>query len=1823
MPKSYRFRTEVGVDKEVRINIEQDFDFLEILSLKLRQEDLYDRFCADYGIVAGRVVANGGFGVPNATISVFVPLDNIDANDPIISTLYPYKTIETKNDDGYRYNLLPYEQEYGGHTPTGTFPSRDDVLTRKEVLHVYEKYYRYTVKTNDSGDFMIVGVPLGQQKLVMDLDLSNMGQFSLRPADLIRMGMGVPNQFNGQQFKSSEDLNSLPQIVNSVREIEVTPFWGENDLCDVGIARADFDLRDLGIEISPQSIFMGSLFSSTEDDYLRGNCKPKNKVGKLCDVVAGAGQILSIRQTIDVDFSGQPILEQYFLEDGGNVIDENGTWMVDLPMNLDYVITNEFGEQIISLDPSVGIPTKGKYRFRIKYQNEDGINNDIIRADYLVPNIREHGWTATTADGRPSEEDRNKSYAFSLDWDEYYDKYAAINCEDSFYQFNYNKVYTVASHLDRFKWGRNRIKHLGIKEINDDRCQSEHNPLPVVDAQRNGNLLIFLFNFLITVLTYPLIVLLAVAHVITFIWPIVRAIIIVISTIVNYVLYGICLIIALFSRRRSREDCVRKEITPPPKESPFSNLALPMISYPDCEACACASGKPDESDNDTAGQLEGYADEENFGPIIDASYTELYINETDCGPVNCDECDNNDTGENTQGESSKQYRLIQRKLLSAGYDQYDRNGEYKRLIKDVSDGVEDCGNWDVARSFNTNDQVQWYKSPAYQTVKGAFRRLRFKAATEPTYAQALNLMNRRAMYFGEAFVSTNVTNQGWNTGADDKSTFPIGSNNPGSLFENNRKTTTAIKATMKNNQLGFNAPETSWFDNAFIMVLDANEDLENGQLFFFNNPQSINDPNFNTFPNGNQFGGNGITGTCEGSTTQYIYRDFQSIDPLNNVVNNGVWLYNTATTMEYKFKSGVEYFQCIKTFSPWEIWNDIQGGQNTIEKSIKGWRVDLNADPVISGPYYVGGSVATRFILDYRQNYKADWNSGTGNDLNFSIGDSVKIPGTNQVEDWGKIKIAVCVRGVDPYMPRQKIKYDLSKLFGVGPDPILQFDGSVVVEGDYFMNIPIQSNEVGPDMTGANRWRHNEKSAIAHHRLWTQSTDKRNKLHFHNSDNNGAWYYENDTLAYGGFNTRLFHKPFLFEPDDTLWQSWENYTPSKYVSIDKQFTDPDGAISNNIFEDFMGRYGQGIHAPNGKKTNLSQTSADAGDPPDAPLDFPWLGINPWFQQNIEGVGYQCSWIGNNGNTNDNARGRHINGPKELFSMSPLYLPSDYGDGDESQGVPHVKMINSQKLLFRSDRIPSSDKFDEPDFRPFHRHKKKGFRRYALHMNLKQQLFLSDDDGNVTDTDGNMVPTDASGTYLDSIEDTNCETQELLASFNCDAMVPFGCCSGSGENFGIEQPCDIPRDLEWGIQGDQRLKQGCYVFVIKKPIRSLRADIEMFFEYRTRIRYMFSTCQGVIGESFQNNWINGTLYMPTFQKQTLYNSDNEVRRYRYCGDSQQFFPALRYQGPIYFNNKTNSFYYRSTPFNDETNQFIGQEPSRDYYYGQNDKNIWFPTTIMELGPRDEFTKEIAFSPEFEGYIIDTIKSTSYQDPSDVINLFLLSRMVNTSFLEQLTNTGDASIGQLFSRDLGTPLSRLFDARVDGDFAQMVGINSEYGVVPFIDGNYCDDTITLEDDRFGIWFSSNTINRRILQNGVTTFGTNPENPINYFGYSKTQIVPYYMWSIKDKVDDEGNVTDGKLFGTEFNSWDTDYIFSSKYQGDDFFNSNAPYMKPNYGYGRGHIFNRSLNDPSLDAGPISSNNTNQNRYKVGSPFYFYFGLKRGKSAINRYITKYIFNQ
>ena len=90
MGKSFRVRTDVrsggAKDKNITFELEQNFDLLEILSLSLTQQDVYTRMCSDFGVVIGRVITNGGFGIPNAKVSIFVPLSDEDEQNQVIKS---------------------------------------------------------------------------------------------------------------------------------------------------------------------------------------------------------------------------------------------------------------------------------------------------------------------------------------------------------------------------------------------------------------------------------------------------------------------------------------------------------------------------------------------------------------------------------------------------------------------------------------------------------------------------------------------------------------------------------------------------------------------------------------------------------------------------------------------------------------------------------------------------------------------------------------------------------------------------------------------------------------------------------------------------------------------------------------------------------------------------------------------------------------------------------------------------------------------------------------------------------------------------------------------------------------------------------------------------------------------------------------------------------------------------------------------------------------------------------------------------------------------------------------------------------------------------------------------------------------------------------------------------------------------------------------------------------------------------------------------------------------------------------------------------------
>ena len=119
MTQKHRIYTDIGVDQKITVELNQDFGLLEVLSLKMTQKDVYASLCSDYGVVCGRISINNGYGVPNVRVSIFIPLLDSDAGDPVITALYPFTSTRDVNPEGFRYNLLPDRKQHGGHEPTG------------------------------------------------------------------------------------------------------------------------------------------------------------------------------------------------------------------------------------------------------------------------------------------------------------------------------------------------------------------------------------------------------------------------------------------------------------------------------------------------------------------------------------------------------------------------------------------------------------------------------------------------------------------------------------------------------------------------------------------------------------------------------------------------------------------------------------------------------------------------------------------------------------------------------------------------------------------------------------------------------------------------------------------------------------------------------------------------------------------------------------------------------------------------------------------------------------------------------------------------------------------------------------------------------------------------------------------------------------------------------------------------------------------------------------------------------------------------------------------------------------------------------------------------------------------------------------------------------------------------------------------------------------------------------------------------------------------------------------------------------------------------
>ena len=375
----------------------------------------------------------------------------------------------------------------------------------------------------------------------------------------------------------------------------------------------------------------------------------------------------------------------------------------------------------------------------------------------------------------------------------------------------------------------------------------------------------------------------------------------------------------------------------------------------------------------------------------------------------------------------------------------------------------------------------------------------------------------------------------------------------------------------------------------------------------------------------------------------------------------------------------------------------------------------------------------------------------------------------------------------------------------------------------------------------------------------------------------------------------------------------------------------------------------------------------------------------------------------------------------------------------------------------------------------------------------------------------------------------------------------------------------------------------------------------------------------MSQSFVNNWVNGSLYAFPIQVDTYFDNQNKP------------LPPNFAKELVFFDNKTNNFYYRSSPYYSGTTsqRFIGRPLITQNFTplikSVNERNLLFPTTIINLGMKDDFYDEVIFDASAKGYIMNSLAPTSYSDTSDLVNLFVISRITDEGFLAQIVTAGNNGLNQLFTRP---------ERRIDGDLAQSMSINSEYGVIPFSPEYYSvygvpSDPVVilggLENPTMGVFFSSTTENlqnKDYLTPGVINFRpSNNTNAITYPYGIKSQYVPFYQWELK--TDSNPNI-----FGSEKNNWKTNTssnlnnsgIFGFKYQSLDRRNLNSPtyFIGSNNTsdiYQRGYIFNVNSNgEYSYSMAGIPSS-----KFLVSAPFHFYFGIFKGKTALDKFKTKY----
>jgi hypothetical protein len=333
---------------------------------------------------------------------------------------------------------------------------------------------------------------------------------------------------------------------------------------------------------------------------------------------------------------------------------------------------------------------------------------------------------------------------------------------------------------------------------------------------------------------------------------------------------------------------------------------------------------------------------------------------------------------------------------------------------------------------------------------------------------------------------------------------------------------------------------------------------------------------------------------------------------------------------------------------------------------------------------------------------------------------------------------------------------------------------------------------------------------------------------------------------------------------------------------------------------------------------------------------------------------------------------------------------------------------------------------------------------------------------------------------------------------------FSCSGGknpAGQVIYNSKGNECSRCITWS--GYSEFRNGLYTIIPFAETKNWGANVAAIDEYCRRKLVGKLFCEGLVNYSFLDNWLSGSLYFFPFKSRIVWDNeeilDLSVYATSYCEDLV-YFKAGTVENP------DKRFYYRSSWFNPVSNKFDSARGT-----------LAHPTTLVDLGPRDEFIKEICIDPNLDPNcsVVRNIGPSSYQDIRSVLGLYINYKLDVAS----PPITGDI---YAFFRNNG------FDSRLplkmrgqvlNGDIIQLMSMNSEAGIDGFdLESKKYEmyNPIVLDPDVYVNFFKDNAGNN----NGPLPIQLKLDEDNGYRVRAclnepgrlteSSQVVPFYLWN-----------------------------------------------------------------------------------------------------------------